>query len=300
VASIRVANTIAEIRAQVAEPRRRGALVGLVPTMGALHEGHARLIETARRECEVVVVSLFVNPTQFGPNEDYSRYPRTFDADRDLCDSAGAAAIFAPSAETMYPNGQLGTFVELPELSDIFEGASRPGHFRGVATVVMKLLQIVSPDRAFFGQKDYQQLLVIERMVQDLNVPVLIRQVPTVRAEDGLALSSRNRYLDADDRRAATVLWRSLQAAADAVRGGERDASRVRQILQSTIKSEVRAKLDYAEVADAATLQPVSQLSPTQAAVALVAARVGPARLIDNALLTIDTAPDDPNSGRPG
>ena len=214
--SVFVARTIPEIRAFVAEAQLSNAVVGLVPTMGALHEGHARLIETARRECDFVVVSLFVNPTQFGPNEDYARYPRAFEADLAVCEAAGASAVFNPDAETMYPNGRSATFVEVPGLSDVFEGAIRPGHFRGVATVVLKLLQIVGPDEAFFGQKDYQQVRVIERMVDDLNVPVKIRRVATVRAADGLALSSRNRYLDADHRAAAPVLWRALEAAAPA------------------------------------------------------------------------------------
>jgi pantoate--beta-alanine ligase len=286
VSSLAVARTISEIRAHVRDARERNEIVGLVPTMGALHEGHARLVEACRAECPCVVVSIFVNPTQFGPTEDFSRYPRTFDADLELCRNAGATAVFAPGVEEMYPRGRDIAFVEVPGLSDVLEGASRPGHFRGVATVVMKLLQIVGPDRAHFGQKDYQQLLILTRMVEDLNLPVAIRPVATARAADGLALSSRNRYLDGEDRRAATVLSRALNAAIDAVRGGERDGDRVRQILRQTIESEERAKLDYAEVADAATLRPLAQITPGQRAIALLAAKVGPARLIDNAFLS--------------
>ncbi|WP_435017901.1 pantoate--beta-alanine ligase [Tundrisphaera sp. TA3] len=281
-----VCGTIAEVRARVAEARRGGRSIGFVPTMGALHAGHGRLIETCREGSDFVVASIFVNPTQFGPNEDFRRYPRTLDEDRALCGKAGANLIFAPGVEEMYPDGALATFVEVPGVSDRLEGASRPGHFRGVATVVLKLFGIVVPDRAYFGLKDYQQLLVIRRMVRDLDVPVEIVPVATHREPDGLAMSSRNRYLDADDRQAATVLSRALGRAAEAVRGGERDAERVRQILRETVGSEPRARLDYAEVADAETLEPAREVGPGHPpAVALLAARVGPARLIDNATL---------------
>jgi pantoate--beta-alanine ligase len=253
--------------------------------MGALHAGHARLIEEARRAAGFVVVSIFVNPTQFGPAEDFSRYPRTPEADAALGAQAGADLIFAPTVAEMYPRGPGATFVEVPGLSDVLEGASRPGHFRGVATVVLKLLQIVGPDLAAFGQKDYQQLRVIRRLVAELDVPVAILGVPTVREADGLALSSRNRYLDADDRRAAAVLSEALRRAEAAVAGGERAADRVRQVLRQTIESEARARLEYAEVADAETLEPLAEVGPGRRAVALLAVRVGPARLIDNALL---------------
>jgi pantoate--beta-alanine ligase len=277
-----ILESIEAVREAVRVARGGRQLVGLVPTMGALHRGHARLIEACRREAPFVVVSIFVNPTQFGPTEDLARYPRTPEADRRLCAEAGASAIFAPGVEAMYPRGPAATYVEVPGLSDVLEGASRPGHFRGVATVVLKLLQIVGPDVAYFGEKDYQQLLVIRRMVADLDVPVAIRGVPTVREPDGLALSSRNRYLDPEPRRAATVLSRALRTAADAVAAGEADADRVRQILRQAIESEPMARLDYAEVADADTLEPLAELGAGRRAVALVAARVGPARLIDN------------------
>jgi pantoate--beta-alanine ligase len=282
-----VVATIDVVRERVADAKRAGRLVGLVPTMGALHPGHARLIETARQECGLVVVSIFVNPTQFGPNEDFARYPRTLDTDLQTSERAGADVVFVPEVATIYPPGPPPTFVEVPGLSDILEGASRPGHFRGVATVVLKLLGIVGPDVAYFGQKDYQQQVVLRRMVADLNVPVRIETVPTVREPDGLALSSRNRYLSPDERRAATVLIRALREAEAAVLAGERSSDRVRQVLTRTIESERLARLDYAEVADAGTLEPLASLTAGRPAVALLAVRVGPPRLLDNAILPL-------------
>ncbi len=280
-----ILTSIEDVRTQIARVRARGSNIGFVPTMGALHVGHAELIRMASRDCDLVVVSIFINPTQFGPREDFAKYPRTLDADRELCQSAGADLIFAPDVKTMYPDGPSTTYVEVPGLSDVFEGAARPGHYRGVATVVLKLLGITRPDRAYFGQKDYQQQLVLRRMVSDLNVPVEIVTVPTVRESDGLAMSSRNRYLDAADRRAAVVLSRALAEAEGAVRGGERSADRVRQIMAQTIESERRVSLEYVQVVDAATLAPLDRLGEGKQAVALLAARVGPARLIDNAIL---------------
>jgi pantoate--beta-alanine ligase len=284
--------TIESVRERVADARRAGRLVGLVPTMGALHEGHARLIETARHESGFVVVSIFVNPTQFGPNEDFARYPRTLDTDLESCERAGAELVFVPEVATIYPPGPPATFVEVPGLSDVLEGASRPGHFRGVATVVLKLLGIVGPDVAYFGQKDYQQQVVLKRMVADLNVPVRIESVPTVREPDGLALSSRNRYLSPEERRAATVLIRALREAEAAVRAGEQSADRVRQLLTRSIESERLARLDYAEVADAETLEPLTNLTAARRAVALLAVRVGSPRLLDNAILPLPVEGD--------
>jgi pantoate--beta-alanine ligase len=280
-----VVETISDVRLAVRAARDTGRTIGLVPTMGALHAGHLRLIEACRREAEFVVVSIFVNPTQFGPKEDFSRYPRTPEDDRRLCGEGGASLVFAPRVEEIYPQGPQSTYVEVPGLSGVLEGASRPGHFRGVATVVLKLLNIVGPDLAHFGEKDYQQLRVIRRMVEDLDVPTRIVGVPTVREPDGLAMSSRNRYLDPDERRAAVVLSLALCEAAAAVAGGERSAERVRQILRTRIESEGRAAIDYAEVADADTLEPLVELRDGGRAVALLAVRVGPARLIDNILL---------------
>lgn len=281
-----VIESIADVRRAVSDAKASGRRVGFVPTMGALHTGHVRLIREARDKSDLVVVSIFVNPTQFGPGEDYTRYPRTLDDDLARCAEGGAELVFAPTVETMYPQGPISTYAEVPDLSDRLEGASRPGHFRGVATVVLKLFEIVRPDVAAFGLKDYQQLLVVSRVVMDLDVPVEILAVPTVREPDGLAMSSRNRYLDPEQRRAATVLSRALRKADEAVGAGERDADRVRQILRKTIESEPLARLDYAEVADAATLEPLNDLAG-EAAVALLAARVGPARLIDNAVLPL-------------
>ncbi len=283
---ITVARTIADLRAAVLDARHAGKTIGLVPTMGALHLGHRSLVEAARRQTGFVVVSIFVNPTQFGPHEDLDKYPRTFDADLALCAQAGADLIFAPAVAEVYPTGALATSVEVPGIGSILEGASRPGHYRGVATVVLKLINMVGPDVAFFGAKDYQQQLVIRQMVRDLDVPVRISTEPTVREADGLAMSSRNRYLDPRHRAAATVLYRALQGAWAAVASGERDAERVRQILRDTLKSEPLAQIEAVDVVDATTLAAVDQVRPGQDVVALLAVRVGPARLIDNALLT--------------
>ena len=280
-----VVRTIADLRAAVANARHAGKAVGLVPTMGALHRGHQSLVEAARRQTGFVVVTIFVNPTQFGPGEDLSRYPRTFEADLDLASRGGADLVFAPEVAEVYPTGALATFVEVPGVGDLLEGASRPGHFRGVATVVLKLFGMVGPDVAYFGAKDYQQQVVIRRMVRELDVPVMIRTEPTVREADGLAMSSRNRYLDPDQRRAAPVLHRALQAARSAVGGGERSAERVRQILVAAVESEPLARLETADLVDAETLQPVARLGEGRAVVALLAVRVGPARLIDNVVL---------------
>lgn len=287
-----VAYEIAAVREAIRRQRAAGREIGLVPTMGALHDGHARLIEVCRREADFAVVSIFVNPTQFGPGEDFERYPRTFAEDRRLCAAAGADLIFAPTSEEMYPSGPTGTFVEVPALSRGLEGASRPTHFRGVATVVTKLLQIVQPDLAYFGEKDYQQLQVIRRLVLDLNIPVTIVGVPTVREPDGLARSSRNRYLDDAHRRAALCLYAALRKGVEAVRAGESSAERVRQILRHEIESEPLARLDYADVVDAETLDPLERLNAERPARALVAARVGPARLIDNIALGVPGALD--------
>ncbi len=206
----RLESTVA-VRAAVSAARESGCRIGLVPTMGALHAGHARLIERCRAQSGITIVSIFVNPTQFGPSEDFSRYPRALEDDLQLCEAAGAMLVFAPSVETMYPHGLESTSVEVPQFADIFEGASRPDHFRGVATVVLKLFQIVRPDLACFGQKDYQQQLVIRRMVADLHQGVEIDTCPTIREEDGLAMSSRNRYLSAEERKAAAVLFRGAR-----------------------------------------------------------------------------------------
>ena len=281
----------ATVRSIVREARERGQRIGLVPTMGALHDGHVELIRQCRARTDFVVISIFVNPTQFGAGEDFSRYPRPLEHDLRQCESAGVDLVFAPGVHTVYPHGSASTFVEVPGLSDVLEGASRPGHFRGVATVVLKLFELVRPDLAIFGQKDYQQQLLIRRMVEDLHVPVELAIAPTVREADGLALSSRNRYLNPQERQAASVLYRALTRAIAAVDAGERRADRVRQILRDTLELEPLGKLDYAEVADAETLEPVGRLDTERRAVALLAARIGSTRLIDNAILSVVSGP---------
>jgi pantoate--beta-alanine ligase len=271
-----------ELRPAVRAARRQGRSVGLVPTMGALHAGHASLIEAARAADGFVVVSVFVNPTQFGPHEDLARYPRPFEQDLALCAELGVDLVFAPQPATMYPPG-FRTWVEVTGLQDVLEGAARPGHFRGVATVVLKLFNLVQPDRAYFGQKDAQQARILAQMVRDLNVPVEVSVLPTVREPDGLALSSRNKYLDPDQRRHAVVLSRALAEARERVAAGERDAGALRALLTERIAAAPGAALDYAAVVDADTLAPVGHLSgPTLLALAV---RFGSTRLIDNVLI---------------
>ncbi len=272
-------HTIAETRRAVAAARAAGKVVGLVPTMGALHAGHAALIRRAAAECGFVVVSIFVNPTQFGPHEDFARYPRTLPEDRALCEREGANLIFAPDVAEMYPPGHR-TSVSVRELGDYLCGASRPGHFSGVATIVLKLLNVVQPDRAYFGQKDAQQARIVRQLVRDLDVPTTIVVVPTVREEDGLAMSSRNRYLAPDERRRATVLIDALREVRRRVAEGERDAAALRQVLADRVAATPGATLDYGEIVDADSFQPVERL--TGPAVAALAVRFGPTRLIDN------------------
>ena len=279
-------DTTNAVRAAVSAARESGQRVGLVPTMGALHAGHAQLIKRCRGQTDLTIVSIFVNPTQFGPSEDFSRYPRSLDEDLKVCADSGAAIIFAPSVPAIYPHRLQSTFVEVAGLSEILEGASRPGHLRGVATVVLKLFEIVRPDLACFGQKDFQQQLVIRRMVDDLHLGVEVDTCPTIREGDGLAMSSRNRYLKPAERKAAGVLYRALENARQAAGAGLVQAGRVRQILRETIESEPLASLDYAEVAGAETLEPLETLDHGVPAVALLAVRIGNTRLIDNALLS--------------
>jgi pantoate--beta-alanine ligase len=247
--------------------------------MGALHEGHLSLIRQAKKECAVVVVSIFVNPTQFGPTEDFARYPRSPEKDLELLRSLKVDVVFAPSSTEIYPDG-FAAFVDPGAVATVFEGAKRPGHFRGVATVVLKLFNIVSPDMAFFGQKDFQQVVVIRHLVEDLNLPVRIVVCPTVREADGLAQSSRNVYLNAEDRKAALVLSRSLKRAEELAQAGEGDAEKLLEEMRKTFDAEPRVQLDYAAIVNPTTLEPVAQVNP--GSVALVAARLGTVRLIDN------------------
>jgi pantoate--beta-alanine ligase len=262
--------------------RSSGATIAVVPTMGALHAGHAALIDEAQRHASAVIVSIFVNPIQFDRPSDFDRYPRTFGDDLDACRRAGAQAVYAPTADVMYPAG-FQTRVVPGELADALEGAMRPGHFEGVTTVVAKLLAATVPDVAVFGQKDYQQLAIVRRMVADLDLGVEIVGVPTVRESDGLALSSRNVRLPAEDRTAAVVIPTALGDAADAYAAGERDAVRLRDIAQRRIDGEPRAKVDYVAVVDAATLEPIANVE--RPAVLLTAVWFGDVRLIDNRLL---------------
>ncbi|MBX6352621.1 MAG: pantoate--beta-alanine ligase [Thermoflavifilum sp.] len=271
--------TIADLRAALAPARRAGRSIGFVPTMGYLHEGHLALVEAARRDNDVTVVSIFVNPLQFGPNEDFDRYPRDLARDLSMLSQAGVDYVFTPSVEEMYPRPIL-TRVIQPALSDKLCGKSRPGHFDGVATVVAKLLHIVGPDRAYFGQKDGQQVVLVRRMVEDLNFPVEIITVPTVREADGLAKSSRNVYLTPEERPHATVLYRALQDAKAAIEAGERSAQRIRDRMVKMISAEPMVRLDYAEVVSADTLEPLTDIEGR--VMLAVAAYVGRARLIDN------------------
>jgi pantoate--beta-alanine ligase len=261
------------------QARAENRVAGLVPTMGALHRGHLVLIERAKLDCSPVIASIFVNPKQFGPNEDFSKYPRTFDKDREKLEQAGVDALFAPEAPEIYPAGY-SAYVNVEGLSDRLEGRSRPGHFRGVATVVMKLLQIVQPDFAYFGRKDAQQSRIITQMARDLNLSTEIIVCPIVREPDGLALSSRNAYLNAEERKAATVLHRALDAARSELAAGVRDALQLQTVLRRTLAAERLATVDYAEIVDAESFEPVTRIS--KACYALLAVFVGKTRLIDN------------------
>jgi pantoate--beta-alanine ligase len=263
--------------------------IAFVPTMGALHAGHLSLVRKANQLGQVTVVSIFVNPTQFGPNEDFERYPRDLTRDADQLKELDVDYVFAPDASDMFPGGY-GTFLDNDTLSDRFCGRSRPGHFRGVLTVVAKLFNLIRPDFAVFGQKDFQQAVLIKRMVQDLNFLTEVVLCPTVRESDGLALSSRNAFLKPDERRAALVLHRALAQAEAKVADREDDPAKVAAAMREVVAAEPLARLDYAEVADAATLEPLDRLD--RRAVALVAAWVGATRLIDNALL------EPPGEGR--
>ena len=272
---MRAVHTVKEIREFLESEKN----IGLVPTMGALHAGHEKLIQTARAECDVLVVSIFVNPLQFGPNEDFARYPRPLAQDLEVCERNGADFVFVPSVQEMYPLPQV-TFVDVERVSEHLCGKFRPGHFRGVATVVLKLLNVVRPHRAYFGEKDMQQLLVIRRMVSDLNLPVLIAGVPTVRESDGLALSSRNRYLNAEERKAASALHRALQEAANRIQAGEQDAAKVRQGAVALLNDSGMIRVEYFEIVDPVELQPVDTIKgPVRIAAAIW---IGTTRLIDN------------------
>jgi pantoate--beta-alanine ligase len=281
-----VLGTVAAAREWSRTGRASGKTLGFVPTMGALHEGHLSLIRRARESCRQVVVSIFVNPLQFGPGEDYERYPRDFERDLAFIEREGVDAVFHPSAAEMYSNQPL-ISVDVGKLGDTLDGVSRPGHFRGVATVVAKLFHIIEPDRAFFGQKDAQQAIILQRMVADLNFPLEIEVCPTVREPDGLAMSSRNAYLNPQERANATILYRSLQHAVELIHSGLREASKVEAEMRSMIESTPGADLDYAKIVDLHTLVDVSCVE--REALIAVAVRFGKTRLIDNLIVRTDS-----------
>jgi pantoate--beta-alanine ligase len=275
-------HTVAWMNQVAGEARAGDRLLGLVPTMGALHEGHLSLIREARRQCSPTVVSIFVNPKQFGASEDFQKYPRAFEADRAALEKIGVDYLFAPSAEEIYPPG-FSTRVAVDGLGDRLEGRSRPGHFQGVTTVVLKLFEIVQPRFAFFGRKDAQQVRIIRQMAGDLNLYPEIVTCPIVREPDGLALSSRNAYLKNDERQAATVLYRALETVRRQILAGHRDAASLLTSMRQIIESEPGVSLDYAELVDADSFEPV--MACRKVCYALVAARVGSTRLIDNTLI---------------
>ncbi len=264
------------------EARQEQKIIGLVPTMGALHAGHMALVQRAKKECSPVYASIFLNPAQFGPNEDLSKYPRPLEADLEKLTNAKVDGLFLPSAEEIYPRG-FSTYVHVEGISERLEGKSRPGHFRGVATVVLKLFEIVQPNYAYFGRKDAQQVRIIEKMVRDLNLDVELVICPTVREADGLAMSSRNAYLDAEERQVATLLYRALQSAEMELSAGVRGALELQRAMREVLDSEPRARVDYAEIVDADTFEPVVRVGPS--CYALLAVRIGNTRLIDNMLI---------------
>lgn len=274
-----IVSSASQTRERLDRVRRDGKRIGFVPTMGALHAGHASLIERARAECEFVVVSIFVNPLQFGPSEDYQRYPRPIEKDVALCAENGVDLIFAPETGDMYASPQI-TFVEVTRITDHLCGAFRPGHFRGVATVVLKLFNIVQPDFAYFGEKDYQQLCVIRRMVHDFNLPLTIVPVPTYRESDGLAMSSRNVYLSPDERAAAPTLYRALMLARERIAAGETDVAAIKSAATNVLAAEPLIRVQYFEIVDPYEVQPVATVSgPVRIAAAIF---IGKTRLIDN------------------
>jgi len=280
---MRIYHLASELRAWSRANRQQNQLIGLVPTMGALHEGHLSLVRQAKAECTAVAVSIFVNPTQFGPKEDFAEYPRTFEADCALLEAEGVDVIFAPQPEEMYPPGS-STFVEVEGLSQHLDGASRPGHFRGVATIVAKLFIAAEPARAYFGQKDAAQVAVLRRMVADLGLPVGLVACPIVREPDGLAMSSRNRYLNATERQGALVLSRAVRRVSAAfLQEGERSSAKLIDIAKQEFAAEPEVRIDYIVAADWATLLPVECVEP--GTLFAVAAWVGTTRLIDNAVL---------------
>jgi len=281
-----ILHTIEHIRHSVRQARTEGKTIGLVPTMGALHAGHGSLIEAAVRETDFVVVSIFVNPTQFGPGEDFDKYPRTLETDAAFCEKLGADLIFAPSADEMYPGEQQLTWVEVEKLTNGLCGANRPGHFKGVTTVCAKLFNIVQPDVAFFGQKDAQQAAVIRRMVRDLDMPLQICICPIVREANGLAMSSRNQYLSSDERNRALCLYKALAACDKQVAAGERDVNTLIDTMKAIILQD-QGQIDYVGIVDTDTLEPLNRIE--KAASVALAVHIGRTRLIDNLMIDLNS-----------
>ncbi|WP_132767019.1 pantoate--beta-alanine ligase [Tepidibacillus fermentans] len=279
-----VITTISEIRTRITKERKAGKVISLVPTMGYLHRGHQSLIEKARAESDLVVVSIFVNPLQFGPNEDYDRYPRDLERDKVIAEVAGADLIFFPSVNEMYPVKPK-TYVEVNELTNQLCGKSRPGHFRGVTTVVSKLFHIIQPDFAYFGLKDAQQVAVIQQMVEDLNMPVTIVPCPIVREEDGLALSSRNVYLTSEERSQATILYQSLQKAKEWIGEGITETKKLKDRIRNFIETQPLARIDYVEILSFPSLEPVTEIHSTSQAIIALAVWFDKTRLIDNLII---------------
>ena len=277
-----IIRTTAWMKEKAREARQEQRVVGFVPTMGALHAGHLALVERAKRECAPVYASIFLNPTQFGPNEDLSKYPRPLEADIEKLTVAGVDGLYLPDRAEIYPKGY-STYVQVERLGDRLEGKSRPGHFRGVATVVLKLFETVQPHFAYFGRKDAQQVRIIQQMVKDLNLDVDIVVCPIVRETDGLALSSRNTYLGAVERKAATALYRALEAARREIAAGARDSLELQRAMRKVLEGEPQASVNYAEIVDAETFEPVVRV--TRRCYALLAVYVGKTRLIDNMLI---------------
>jgi pantoate--beta-alanine ligase len=280
--TMEIVRTIAWMKEKAQQARLEQRVIGFVPTMGALHAGHMALVERAKRDCSPVYASIFLNPKQFGPNEDLSKYPRPLEVDVEKLNAGGADGLFLPDANEMYPHG-FSTYVNVEGLSERLEGKTRPGHFRGVSTVVLKLLEIVQPHYAYFGRKDAQQVRIVQQMVRDLNLNTEIVACPIVREADGLAMSSRNAYLGEEDRKASTVLYRALRTAEKEVNAGLRDSLELQRLLVKVIASEQRTRLDYAEIVDADTFEPVVRI--TRRSYAVLAVFFGRTRLIDNMLI---------------
>lgn len=281
---MQVIRRISRIKKQIQLWKKQNYQIGFVPTMGALHQGHLSLINQATKENDKVVVSIFVNPLQFGPREDFKQYPRPFREDVNLCQKAGVDVVFYPTIKEMYPEG-FKTFVDMHDLPEVLCGRSRPGHFRGVMTVVIKLFNIIEPHIAYFGQKDYQQALIIKQMVKDLNIPIDIKLLPIVREKDGLAMSSRNKYLSEKERKEAVCLYESLVKAQELIRKGENSPAKIIMAMRQIIKTRKSARIDYIVIVDPLTLKNLTRLKPGQPVLIALAVYIGKTRLIDNFIL---------------